>query len=241
MHKPKWIQTCHGHEVIGSLEAAFNNEAWRSLVHLARDLNANQHIGMRLANAIVCGLSASNFDSFLALINDGTFFRLNDNDWELEHMVEKIVDVIGTDANRREALIATCSQLDTRKANILACAVLAASKGGEEELITFDLRAFDNNPCMIGRYSAIHKLRSLFTHHEPLGNAGTYEVYPKSCNILRQALFVRATGTGQIADRTKATLCEVEATRREMGRPSDEPRHPDIDRKPPWSDVLINR
>lgn len=237
---PKCAQICHDHEVINSLEAVFNDEAWRSLVHLARNLNANQNIGMRLANVIASGLNSSNFESFLELINDGTFFRLNDNDWELEHMAGKIVDVIGADANRRGALIAACSQsIDIRQANILVCAVLAASKGGEEDMVAFGLRAFDNNPCMDGRYSAIHKLRSLFAHYEPLGNAGTHEVYPKSCNMLRHELYVRATGTGQIADRAKAILCEIEATRRDRGRPTDEPRHPDIDRGLPWSDALV--
>jgi len=237
-HLPKWIQTSHDHEVIGNLEAVFNDEAWRSLIHLARDLNANQHIGMKLANAIACGLSSSNFESFLELIKDGAFFRLQGNDWELEHMAEKIVDAIGTDARRREALMAACSQVDTREANILACAVLAATKGSEGELIAFGLRAFDNNPSLNGRYSAIHKLRSLFTHREPLDNSNMYEVYPRSCNALRQQLFVRAIGTGQSTDRAKAILCEVEATRRERGRPSDEPRHPDIDLGFSWSDAL---
>ena len=219
---PKWIKTCHAHEVISSLEAVFNDEAWHSLVHLARDLKADPHIGRQLTNAIVSGLTSSNFESFLELIKDGVFFRLNDSDWELEHMAEKIVDVIDSDAKRREALMAACSQsIDTRKANIFACAVLAASKGGEEDLITLGLQVFDNNSCRDGRYSAIHELRSLFSHREPLGNAGTYEVYPKSCNRLRKELFGRATGIGQIADRAKATLCDVEATRRDRGRPTD--------------------
>lgn len=238
---PKWIQTCHAHDVIGRLEEVSNDEAWLSLVHLARDLNDSQHIGMRLANAIINGLASSNFDSFLELIKDGMFFRLNDNDWELEHMAGKIVDVIGTDVGRRKALMATCSQFDTREANILAGAVLATSKGCEEEMITFSLQGLDKNPCMGGRYSATHYLQNMFTHREPLGNAGTYEVYPRSCNTLRQELFVRAIGNTQSADRAKAILCEVEATRREMGRPSDEPRHPDVDRGLPWSDALVNR
>ncbi|MFS8120530.1 MAG: hypothetical protein ACMG55_18895, partial [Microcoleus sp.] len=32
--------------------------------------------------------------------------------------------------------------------------------------------------------------------------------------------------------------CEVEASRREMGRPTDEPRHPDINLGAPWNVAL---
>lgn len=106
---------------------------------------------------------------------------------------------------------------------------------------TFGLRILDNNTGKIGRYSVIKMLLGLFTHHEPLDNAGTYEIYPRACNALRKQLFVRALSNEQSACRATTLLCEIEAERREMGRPSDEPRHPDVEQGLPWNETLIHK
>jgi len=237
---PKWIQTCHVQEVLRSLQLLCIDEAWYSLVHLARDPNASPRIGEELAYAVAGGLSPSTFESFLGLLKDGTFFRLQSSAWHMERMVGQVVDVIGTNVSWRETLIAACSEHDTEAAEALACSVLSATKGGERDMLAFGLRALDNNSCKGGRHSAIEMLRGLFTRHEPLDNTGMYEVYPRSCNTLRQQLFVRALSIEQSNDRAKALLCEVEASRREMGRPSDEPRHPDIDQGTPWNEALVH-
>ncbi len=221
-----------------SLQTLYTDEAWRSLVHLACDLSASPHIGEELAYAIAGGLSPSTFESFLELLKNGTFFQLQRSVWNLERMAGHIADVIGTDASRREALVVTCSQSENEAAEALVCAVLAATRDGERDMLAFGLRALDKDSHKNGWIPAIEMLRGLFTRHEPLDNAGMYEIYPRSCNTLRQQLFVRAFGTQQSANRAKALLCQVEASRREMGRPSDEPRHPDIDRGLPWNVAL---
>lgn len=235
---PKWIQICNVHDVMRNLQALCNDEAWRSLVHLARDPNTGPSIGEEIAYAIAGGLTTSTFESFLELLKDGTFFRLQSSAWHMERMAGQVVDVIGTNISWRDALIAACADSDAEVADALACAVLAATKGGEQGMVTFGLRALDSKSRKVGRHSAIKMLLDMFTHHEPLDNAGTYEVYPKACNALRQQLFVRALSNEQSANCAKTLLCEVEAKRREMGRPSDEPRHPDIEHGVPWNEAL---
>jgi len=238
---PKWIQICHIHNVMRSLQVLCNDAAWHTLVYLARDLSASTRIDEKFANAIAGGLTPSTFESFLELLKDGTFFRLHSSTWHMERMAGQVVDVIGTNVSWRDALIAACVDSDTEVADALACAVLAATKDGEQDMVTFGLRVLDNKSRKVGQHSAIKMLLDMFTLHEPLDNAGAYEVYPRACNALRQQLFVRALSNVQSANSAKTLLCEVEAKRREMGRPTDEPRHPDVELGLPWNEVLKNQ
>lgn len=234
---PKWIQSCHIHEVVRTLKSLFNDEAWRSLVFIARDQNTSSLNGEELTYAIVDGLSPSTFEEFLELLKDGTFFRLQNHTWTMSRIASKVANVISTKAGWRETFIAACAVSKNKLADAFVCEVLTASEDGEQDMVSFGLQILDNSHDT-NRYSSEMLLR-LFTGREPIDNASAYEIYPRSCNMLRQQLFARAIGTELSAGSAKTLLCEIEASRAEMGRPSDEPRHPDVNLGLPWSDSLI--
>lgn len=234
---PKWIQSCHMHEVVRTLKSLFNDESWRSLVFIARDQNTSSPNGEELTYAIVDGLSPSTFEEYLDLLKDGTFFRLQNHIWTMSRIASQVANVINTKAGWRETFITACSVSNSKLADAFVCEVLTASEDGEQDMVSFGLQILDNSHDTV-RCSNEMLLR-LFTGREPIDNAGAYEIYPRSCNMLRQQLFARAIGTELSADLAKSLLCEIEGRRREGGRPSDEPRHPDINVGLPWSDSFI--
>ncbi len=80
-------------------------------------------------------------------------------------------------------------------------------------------------------------MRSIFASRHELGQS-MYEVLPAACNGLRRGLYQRAKQGGSTAQLARIFLAELEADRREGGRPDEEPRHPDASDGREWTRAL---
>jgi hypothetical protein len=80
-----------------------------------------------------------------------------------------------------------------------------------------------------------NRRQRLFRLETPVGR-NTHEVTTRSRNELRRQIYM---GTDALADTSRRLLARIEATRWDIRRPLDEPRHPQIEDGQPWTRVLI--
>ncbi len=83
------------------------------------------------------------------------------------------------------------------------------------------------------------RLEEAFREYVPAGRSGLSNIQPKSSNAVRRQLFDFLVRDAQRRCGARRILIRLENARHELGRPADEPRHPDWRRefqnKPPWS------
>jgi len=75
--------------------------------------------------------------------------------------------------------------------------------------------------------------------HRPVGG-NTYYLVPASVNEIRRRLFDLVVSDSTRRRSALALLGQIEESRLEYGRPSDEPRHPDIESGVPWPPIGIS-
>lgn len=234
-----WVRVAGVGDVVRGLRTIGIEEAWRSLAHLARNLDHHRrNLGEDLAYAVAEELSAGVFKEFLEMVRDRTFFNLSNSHWTFQRVAPHVAKLVSSNAAMRDDLIAACKEAGTVYAENFVLHILASIEGAAPAVVELCLEALDNATAGAAASPAVATIPKLFTTSEPLGDSGAYEIHPRSNNALRRELFLRALGTGAARNQAKALLCEIEMGRRETGRPSDEPRHPDIDSGGAWTDAL---
>lgn len=79
----------------------------------------------------------------------------------------------------------------------------------------------------------------LFEEREPVeGSPNTHHLYSRACNHIRTGLFEMAMASGPSAALAAETLFAIEERRLSLGRPHDEPRHPNVDSEHRWPQCL---
>lgn len=203
-------------------------EAWHSLVYLAKSGEPTVGDKEVLFHAIAAGITPETFDFFLSILRDGTFFDLSRSTWDMERVAGQIIEMMTSYSGWRDDLVSICAASTNPLAERLACAVLKKSKASECDILAYGLKILETESPPTGRSSAFEMLRSMFLRQEPLENPNQYSVHPQSSNELRSELFQRAKNSGTAAMASRMLLLEIEASRRELGRPTDEPLNPDI-------------
>lgn len=238
-HLEKWLRHTHTSIVIRELGALGAASTWPILMRLARPTATAAAVPEELLFSLASALSIEHFPDFLCLITDGTLFALARTAWNLERIAGPVARVIGTDATRLSKFLAVCKGPATL-AQSFASAVLSAMPDNDAARIRFGLDALDGGDAGDDHMSAYAMLRRMFRLNVPMDGEGQYEVHPIACNELRTELFNRATRSGPATAAAKRLLARVETLRREGGRPSDEPRHPDSSFGRAWTDALFS-
>lgn len=223
-----WRKTAYAGTVVRELQQLNVPEAWHSLLYLTRSSEPTVGDNNVLFHAIAAGITPETFDTFLSILRDGTFFDLSRSAWDMERVAGQIVETMASYSGWRDDLVSTCAASTNPVAKALACAVLKKSKASERDILAYGLKILETESPTTGRSSAFDLLRSMFLRQEPLESPNQYSVHPHSSNELRSELFQRAKDSGTAAMASRILLLEVEASRRELGRPTDEPLNPDI-------------
>jgi hypothetical protein len=223
-----WRKTAYAGTVVRELQQLNVPEAWHSLLYLTRSGGPTVGDKEVLFHAIAAGITPETFGTFLSILRDGTFFDLSRSAWDMERVAGQIVETMASYSGWRDDLVSTCVASTNPVAEALACAVLKKSKASERDILAYGLKILETESPPTGRSSAFDLLRSMFLRQEPLESPNQYSVHPHSSNVLRSELFQRAKDSGTAAMASRMLLLEIEASRRELGRPTDEPLNPDI-------------
>ena len=118
----------------------------------------------------------------------------------------------------------------------LVSAILGELKSPQTNEIL--LRYLNEDAYPNGGQTTTDILLQKFRNEEPSGNAGWYEIHAQACNELRANLFALARAPGPSQQRARVILMKLEEGRQEIGRPSNEPRHPAIESGIAWPQGL---
>jgi hypothetical protein len=234
----QWRRFSYPGEIIRRLSAMESEAAWPALLDLGRELRGKGQLPEEYASALVSTLTPSHLSEFLALVADGTLFNWCRNVWALERLAPRVAAVLSETTGQVAAFVNACQQAQSPLADALASEVLSRIKGSERARLSYLLEALDAGRAILPNMPAYRMLQGMFTLKAPIDEA-QYEVSPKASNELRVQLYARARGVGATADACRRLLASIECTRREMGRPDDEPRHPAPEERLPWTDALL--
>jgi hypothetical protein len=237
----QWRRFAHVNEIIRCLTANRSEASWSLLMMIRREGHADD--AERLEDAAIALLRPTHFDEFLALVSEGAMFGPGCNEWQIERLAPTIVEGMGGPGPWIQRLAHACQALKSSSADALAAAVASAVGGGVERTLraTLLLTALDAGRANDPHAPVYRALADSFWERKPLDGSGSmYETLPKSCNELRQHLYCRAKSGGPGATACRRLLAEIEANRRERGRPNDEPHHPMIADGLEWTAALLS-
>jgi len=224
--------------ILRRLGATRSEAAWRAIVTTASEIRAKERLPEEVMQALSDTLASSHLDEFFALVADGTLAAWsNDGAWTIKRLAPNIAKVI-EGAGAAQSLANACSNAKSSFADLLAGEVLSHVSGAAGIRETYLLEAAHAGRAVDSHHPAYGLLEASFKLETPLGGS-RYRVEPAASNTLRAELYASARSTGAIANGCKCLLASVELSRREMGRPADEPRHPAFMRDHPWTDALL--
>jgi hypothetical protein len=168
--------------------------------------------------------------------------RLTFDYFHQERLASKIANIAGDDSSVRDRLLLLCTRkLPPQKRLLLAdCVTRLGTRDGL--LAGLDLIHDDATPSIPP--ALIRNLEAVFVERHAYGSSeNTYTLEPQSANDIRSRLFDMAVSDESRKHSAWSILAQIESWRIEYGRPTAEPRHPNIDSGIPWppTNLLANR
>lgn len=234
----EWQQYAHPNEIIRSLERINSGESWHSLLELGQKLALEGRTPEHLIYSLTATLNSDCFTEFINLITDGSWFDWSRSAWVQKQIANDILCIIDDDSTRLEAFLDACENSDSPMVDAFACEVLRLISEGDSIQLRYSLAALDAGSVTNSDSPVYSMMKSMFTLNVPLNNDGQYEIYQKSCNDLREHLYIRAKENGLVGSVCRMLLADIECMRREDDRPSDEPRHPVIGDDVAWTEAF---
>jgi hypothetical protein len=145
--------------------------------------------------------------------------------------VARVSELAKRDPAIAKRLITLCDQdLPDVKRDLLAEAM---NWLGSPEALSAALKLIDDRKAIPrGVWDA---LEGAFVERRPYGDSpGVHTEHARAANDLRLTLFKMANGDEKRRKSGRSLLAQIEEWRLERGRPTGEPRHPDIQSGIPW-------
>lgn len=131
-----------------------------------------------------------------------------------------------------------CTKQNTKAGEELAFELVSAIPEPSSKALDYLLEFLDR----AGRDGKGHlsiSFERMFEEREPVeGSPNTHNLYSRACNHIRTCLFEMAMTAGPSAALAAETLFAIEERRLSLGRPHDEPRHPNVDSEHRWPQCL---
>lgn len=236
----QWQRYSYPGEMVRRLSERKLEDAWPVFVAWGRTLASGSRAPEQLVPALTSTLTLKNLPEYLRLITDGTLFIWLSGTWELErHVAPPLASLIGDSLDSIALFAQACRDASSSAADALAGAVLARTKLGEPMLLTLAVEGIDSGRAFEPEKQGFRQVLELLRKEVATKYEGQYEIHPRSSNALRVQLYLRAKSAGDIAIGCRRLLASVECSRRELGRPPDEIRHPTLSDGEPWTDVLV--
>ncbi len=147
-----------------------------------------------------------------------------------------IAKIIRERPDEKERVLQLCDQRPRTAQRALLATVIAAL--GERDVVLRGLNLIRDDAehrVPTGIWQAV---QNAAIERRPLG-ANTYNLLPASAHDIRRRLLDMAMNDHERRQAAVALLGQIEEWRLDYGRPSGEPRHPDIDSGLPWPPMAI--
>jgi hypothetical protein len=158
-----------------------------------------------------------------------------------ERLASKIATIAGDDPLVRHRLLFLCTKKLPPQMRLLLANCVTRLSTRDGILAGLDLIHDDATPSIPP--ALIKNLEAVFVEHRPYGSSeNTYTLEPQSANDIRSRLFEMAVNDESRKHSAWSILARIESWRIEYGRPTNEPRHPNIDSGIPWppTNLLAN-
>jgi uncharacterized protein YqcC (DUF446 family) len=162
--------------------------------------------------------------------------RLTFDYFHQERLASKIAYIAGDDSSVRDRLLLLCTRkLPPQKRLLLADCV---TRLGTRDGILAGLALIHDDATPSIPPALIRNLEAVFVERRAYSSSeNTYTLEPQSANDIRSRLFDMAVGDETRKHSAWTILAQIESWRIEYGRPTSEPRHPNIESGVSWPPV----
>ncbi len=233
----KWLQGYDLQELIAALGHSRCKEALQLLIEIAKSqenrINSIIRVWLDALTALGTPESELALLSFVDPDIENLGVSLQFEYYYQEQVAAQIADLARADPTIRDRLYQLCTMpLDPHARLLLADSV---TQIGAPRCLLAGLSLIQDNASPPIPPALIKNLKSLFVESRPFGNSGNaYTLVPQSANEIRRHIFAMALKDTTRKSSALEILEEIESWRLEYGRPTSEPRHPDIDSGIPW-------
>jgi hypothetical protein len=150
-----------------------------------------------------------------------------------ERLASRIANIAGADPSVRDHLFLLCTRkLPPQMRVLLADSV---TRLGTRDAMFAGLNLMQDDATPSIPPALIRNLETVFVERRPYGGSeNTYTLEPRSANDIRSRLFEMVMSGEARKNSAWRLLAQIESWRIEYGRPTTEPRHPNIDSGIPW-------
>lgn len=234
----RWMATAGSYDVGDRIAADGQPQGFVLLRQMLTLSNGDSHHRERTACSIVSTLSSENWAQFAEMIADGTFFGSQSHLWYLEDVAKTVHSTVGHLLEAVVAILDACARNGSRSGVRLGCLLLEQMHASDQVGFEFATRVLEDENSALEAGGVLEFHRLFFRKQQLDGPA--YRVLPIASNRLRELVFSIAAARSRLSDAAKALLCQVEEDRRRGGRPTDEPRRPDLNGTFRLADILVS-
>lgn len=221
----RWMAIDGGYDASARLASSASCEEFELLRSMLKRALDNSHRHENIAHSIVSALSTETWPQFAELIDSGTFFGARVKGWALNNIAKSIYDRIGKVPGAIPEILSACTRNNSHESVTLGCALLVEAHASDKDALAFAERIFTADNEALDANAPL-AFRPMFSREEAL-DRGWIRMHPVSSNSLRRFFLAIANSGSRFASAAGALLCKIEADRRKLGRPVDEPRNPD--------------
>lgn len=231
-YRERWRRFAGIDDMARSLGAISTDLSWETLLdpslRAADGVLSETHI-----RALANGVTSSRFATFLEFFNTASLPARGR--WVTDGLTSRVAAAIASDESRLTALLDSCRAARSPGKDQFALAVSLRSPDADRAVVDYAMWMLESDrvaSSSSAEYHLILELMTPFRHGEDATLGGTMR------NLLRQNLFDLAQSTKGSSAVCRKLLAAVERSRREFGRPTDEPRHPRLTDPAAWTRIF---
>jgi hypothetical protein len=230
----QWASKTQTYVLLQKLREIDTPEAMAQLTRLAQEGTLK-----RTEDALHAVMNAPDGSAHLfELTVDGSLFGLLRGYIDVRQVGSVLARWVKDDSGKLHQVLAACLKTELADGAELAFELVAAVPSPDDKALDFLLELVERAGQQ-GKGQLSHSFEQLFEERKPTDySPDTFNVSSRACNHLRAGLFEMAMGGGPSALLAAGTLLSIEERRLSLGRPSDEPRHPNLNAEHQWPQCL---
>jgi hypothetical protein len=235
------LQAYELREVLTALGNSRSDEALNLLLEISEKYGLQlQHMGSEWIDAIMAIDTAEARKVVMSFVDHEIPQVMGKRGLEYHErgrIASRIANIARSDRAVRERIYTLCVTAVHPQARGLLAEVVSLL--GTSEALIAGLNLIQDRLSPMIPQELIAGLENAFLGKQPYGSGHSYTIEPKSSDEIRRLLFTMSMGDDSRKRSACLLLGQIESWRLEYGRPSNEPRHPDIDSGLPWPPLLI--
>lgn len=174
----------------------------------------------------------------LEMALEGSLFKIIKGYIEVRQVASALVPLIEGNAELLHKVLDACARRNTATGEGLAIELVSALPNPDTNALDY-LLEFVDRAGRSGKGRVGSSFEGLFEEREPVEDSPNMQhLYPRACNHIRKALFEMAVAAEPASAMAVDILFAIEDRRFSLGRPLDEPRHPNIESEHWWPQSL---